>query len=56
MNTYIKALNKKCVHRSSQDKPGEGCKIGDVPCEMNREQRMTNTKYICDLIIKFERR
>lgn len=56
MNNYIKALNKKCVYRSSQDKPREGCEKRVVPCEMSKEQRMTNTKYICDLIIKFERR
>ena len=40
----------------SQDKPCEGCEKSAVPCEMSKEQRMTNTKYICDLIIKFERR
>ncbi len=56
INKYIKALNQKCKHKSSKDKPCEGCRESDVPCEMNREQRMTNTKYICDLIIKFERR
>ena len=56
INQYIKALNQKCKHKSSKDKPCEGCRESDVPCEMNREQRMTNTKYICDLIIKFERR
>lgn len=56
INTYIMALNRKCVHKSSQDEPCEGCKESNGQCNMNQEQRMTNTKYICDLIIKFERR
>ena len=51
----IGELNEKgvCV---PQDNPCEGCKESVVPCELNKEQRMTNTKYICDLIIKCERR
>lgn len=57
MIEYITKLEEKCVHKSSEkDKPCDGCKEGrNHPCRMNREQTMKNTKYICDLVIKFER-
>lgn len=51
MINYIKNLKEKCVHQ-----PCDDCKAGrNQPCEMNREQTMKRTKWICDLVIKFER-
>lgn len=55
MMCYIKNLKTKCVH-SSPEKAHlcEECKYH--PCEIHKEQTMKKTKYICDLIIKLERR
>ena len=55
VNNYIKALSKKCKNNSKEDLCN-GCEESDCPCKMREEQRMTNTKFICDLIIKFEKR
>lgn len=51
---YIQSLKTKCVYNSSgEDNLCEGCPY--FPCGIEQEQTMKKTKYICDLIIKFER-
>lgn len=53
--SYVNELNKKCVYNSQKkDKPCEGCEYNS--CKINRERAMKKAKYICDLIITFERR
>lgn len=56
VNNYIKNLNKLCEHNPQKGQRCDGCKKSDAPCKMSEEQRMTSTKFICDLIIKFERK
>lgn len=55
---YIQNLRTKCVHNSPEKNPlCEGCREGRKhTCEMGKEQTMKKTKYICDLVMKFERR
>lgn len=54
MILYIQNLKAKCVHNSQKkDMLCAGCAYH--PCEINKEKTMKKTKYICDLIIKFER-
>lgn len=55
MICYLKNLKTKCVYNSSKkNMPCKGCKNNS--CTIVQEQTMKKTKYICDLIITFERR